>query len=188
MRYVIETKRLSLRELTLDDADKLALVLGNPESMRFYPMPFDRDDVIRWISWNIGNYRTYGFGLWAVILKEKNELIGDCGITMQDIEGKATPEIGYHIRKEFCRNGYASEAAKACMDFAFERLGLESVVSYMKNDNLPSRGVAEKIGMKFVKNFEKHIRGETVTEALYLKESDQVTDPSSDFKSSRPME
>ena len=60
-----------------------------------------------------------GFGLWAVILKEGNEFIGDCGITMQEVEGQSLPEIGYHIIKEYCRRGYASEAANACIDFAF---------------------------------------------------------------------
>ena len=75
MNYIIETERLKLRELTLDDTDKLALVLSDPQSMRFYPHPFSREEVEHWIKWNIDNYKKYGFGLWAVIEKESDEFI-----------------------------------------------------------------------------------------------------------------
>ena len=113
MNYIIETERLKLRELTLDDTDKLALVLSDPQSMRFYPHPFSREEVENWIKWNIDNYKKYGFGLWAVIEKESNEFIGDCGITMQ--QGK----------------GYATEVARACSDYAKSR-GVKQIISYMK--------------------------------------------------------
>ena len=113
MNYIIETERLKLRELTLDDTDKLALVLSDPQSMRFYPHPFSREEVENWIKWNIDNYKKYGFGLWAVIEKESNEFIGDCGITMQ--QGK----------------GYATEVACACSDYAKSR-GVKQIISYMK--------------------------------------------------------
>lgn len=85
MNIILETERLFLRELTCDDKDKLSLVLKNPESMRYYPKPFTDEDVENWIKWNQDNYKQYGFGLWAVILKQENEFIGDCGITMQEI-------------------------------------------------------------------------------------------------------
>ena len=83
MNFIIETERLKLRELTLDDTDKLALVLSDSQSMKFYPHPFSREEVEHWIKWNIENYKKYGFGLWAVIEKEFGKFIGDCGITMQ---------------------------------------------------------------------------------------------------------
>jgi len=167
MEARIETDRLFLRELEIADSGPLSLVLSDPESMRYYPVPFSPEKVDRWIAWNIENYRTFGFGLWAVVLKDSGEMIGDCGITMQDIEGSRIPELGYHIRKTYCGKGYASEAARACMAYAFSVLGLESIVSYMKADNLPSRRVAEKNGMSFVRNFRKEISGVRVDEALY---------------------
>lgn len=170
--FIIETERLFLREFKIQDASKLALVLSNPESMKYYPHPFSKKEVDNWINWNLDNYKKYGFGLWAVILKASGELIGDCGITMQKVEDETFPEIGYHIRKEFCHNGYASEAAKACMAFAFEQKGFSKMFSYMKSDNVPSRGVAEKIGMKFIKTFQKNVFGKLVDdEVLYMAEN-----------------
>ncbi|MBQ6029235.1 MAG: GNAT family N-acetyltransferase, partial [Treponema sp.] len=79
---LFETERLFFREMTLEDTDTLALVMSDPESMKFYPHPFSREEVENWIKWNIDNYRKYGFGRWAVCLKESGEMIGDCGITM----------------------------------------------------------------------------------------------------------
>ena len=194
MNYIIETERLKLRELTLVDTDKLALVLSDPQSMRFYPYPFSREEVEHWIKWNIENYKKYGFGLWAVIEKESGEFIGDCGITMQQVEDdlgftKQNPkngrvkalseacldrpylfhEIGYHLRKEYRGKGYATEAARACSDFAKNR-GVKQIISYMKSDNLPSRHVAERNGMTFVKSFTKNVMGKVVEdEVLYMK-------------------
>ena len=170
MDSVIETARLLLRELTLDDRGKLALVLSDPVSMRYYPAPFSGEKVRQWILWNIENYRSRGFGLWAVILKDENELIGDCGITLQDIEGKLLPEIGYHIRREYRGKGFATEAARACIDFAFGKAGYRAVYSYMKEDNVPSRRVAEKSGMTFVRCFKKEIGGQDIAEVLYTIE------------------
>ncbi len=68
--------------------------------MEHYPKPFDADKVRSWIQWNIENYKTFGFGLWAVVMKESGQIIGDCGITMQNIHGKIKSEIGYHINKK----------------------------------------------------------------------------------------
>lgn len=176
MNAVLETSRLFLRELTLGDAEKLSLVLSDPISMRYYPEAFSSGKVRQWILWNVDNYRSHGFGLWAVILKEENELIGDCGITLQNIEGNLLPEIGYHIRNGYCGKGFATEAAKACIDFAFGTAGFDAVYSYMKEDNIPSRRVAEKSGMAFVRCFQKNIDGHTVREALYTKEKQRGYD------------
>ncbi|MBP5403196.1 MAG: GNAT family N-acetyltransferase [Treponema sp.] len=170
MEFVIETERLKLRQLTLDDTVKLALVLSDSDSMKFYPHPFTREEVENWIKWNIENYEKYGFGLWAVIEKESGEFIGDCGITMQQVEDDLFHEIGYHLRKEYRGKGYATEAAKACSEFAKSK-GVKQIISYMKSDNLPSRHVAERNGMKFVKAFTKFVMGKVVEdEVLYMKE------------------
>ena len=103
-------------------------------------------------------------------LKESGEMIGDCGITMQQVENDLFPEIGYHLRKEFRGKGYATEVAKACAEFAKGR-GMKKIISYMKSDNLPSRHVAERNGMKFVKAFTKTVMGKVVEdEVLYMKD------------------
>lgn len=148
-----ETDRLILRELTMDDLRDLHAILSDPDLMRHYPQPFDWEKSKSWIAWNLENYATYGFGLWAVILKADNRLIGDCGITMQKVNGSMEPEIGYHIHKTHLNKGYATEAAKACREYAFEVLRFERVFSYMNHTNTPSRRVAEKNGMKFITQY-----------------------------------
>ena len=91
---IIETERLILRELTESDYDALYAVLADSDIMEHYPYTFDEARVRGWIKRNIERYRTDGFGLWAVVLKESGEMIGDCGITMQSIKGEMLPEIG----------------------------------------------------------------------------------------------
>ena len=170
MTCIIETERLWLREMMVDDAEKLSLVLSDPHLMKFYPHPFSRGEVEAWIERNIERYRKLGFGLWGVIEKESGEFIGDCGITMQSVDGETFPEIGYHLRKEWQGKGLATEAAKACKEFARQK-GFAKIISYMKSDNIPSRRVAERNGMKFVKSFTKEVFGKTVVdEVLYMAE------------------
>ncbi|WP_028972886.1 GNAT family N-acetyltransferase [Spirochaeta cellobiosiphila] len=169
MKRIIETKRLYLRELIKSDKEELSKILTDPESMKFYPTTFNDKKVEDWIKWNIDNYKKYRHGLWAVILKEGNIFLGDCGITIQDIEGEPLPELGYHIKKEYCNKGFATEAAIACMEYAFKIFDYPVVYTYTKYDNKPSLRVAEKNGMKFVRYFDKEVMGENVREVLYCK-------------------
>lgn len=149
----LETDRLILRELTMDDFACLYEILSDEETMKHYPKPFDEKKVKDWIRWNISNYETFGFGLWAVVLKENNQMIGDCGITMQIIDGEIKPEIGYHINKKYQRRGYATEAAKICRDYIFKNTPFNIIYSYMKYTNVGSYSVALNNGMKMVKEY-----------------------------------
>ncbi len=106
--------------------------------MQHYPYTFDEARVRGWIDKNIERYKIFGFGLWAVCLKETGEMIGDCGLTMQIINGSIKPEIGYHIRKDRQRNGYAKEAAIAVRDWTFQNTPFNMIYSYMKYTNIPS--------------------------------------------------
>lgn len=168
----IETKRLILRPLTMDDLDALQEILGDPVSMAHYPSAFPLEKTRRWILWNIENYETYGFGLWAVTLKGKGLFIGDTGITMQQIGCEKLPEIGYHIHRAYTGLGYATEAAMACRDYAFEVLKLPAVYSYMKYTNVASARVAEKNGMRLISELPDAKNGVTkvycITMAQYL--------------------
>ena len=143
----IETERLFLRELNAHDYDALYSVLADSNIMQHYPYTFDEKRVKNWIEKNIERYRVFGFGLWAVCLKETGEMIGDCGLTMQNINGTICPEIGYHIRGDCQRKGYAKEAAGAVRDWAFENTTFNVLYSYTKADNFPSRATAMSIGM-----------------------------------------
>lgn len=150
----LETRRLLLRELTPKDFDALYAVLADSDIMQHYPYSFDAQRVMNWIKRNQERYKKDGFGLWAVVLKETGELIGDCGLTMQNIHGQMLPEIGYHIRKDQQRKGYASEAAAACIRWTFENYDFPKVYSYMKYTNEASQRTAMKNGMTLVGEYD----------------------------------
>lgn len=149
----LQTDRLILREYTMDDFDALYEIMSDPETMQHYPAPFDEARTRRWIEWNLENYEKYGWGLWAVVLKETGEFIGDCGITLQDIDGQLLPEIGYHIHKKYWRRGFAKEAARAVRDWVFENTNYDTIYSYMKYTNVASYSTALANGMKKVKEY-----------------------------------
>ncbi|MGH2755101.1 MAG: GNAT family N-acetyltransferase, partial [Actinomycetota bacterium] len=125
---IAETERLVLREQTMDDLDPLTEILGDPVTMSFYPRAFNRDQVRTWIERSMKLYESRGFGLWAMILKETGEFVGQCGLTVQDVEGVPLVEIGWHVDRIHWRRGYASEAAAAARDRGFD-LGLVKLVS-----------------------------------------------------------
>jgi len=144
---ILETSRLILRQFRRDDVDALALVISDPETMHYYPAPFDRAGVEQWIERNMRRYAECGFGLWAMVLRSSGELIGDCGLTVQNVDGVDEIEIGYHVRRDLWGRGLATEAARACRDFGFVRLPVKRLVSLIRPENLPSRRVAEKNDM-----------------------------------------
>jgi [ribosomal protein S5]-alanine N-acetyltransferase len=144
---ILETPRLILREFSPTDVDALARVLSDPETMRFYPAPFDRKGVEGWIARNQRRYAEDGHGLWAMVLKTNGELIGDCGLTLQEVDGARELEIGYHVRRDLWMQGFTTEAARACCDYGFADLSAERLISLIRPENLSSRRVAEKNGM-----------------------------------------
>ena len=148
---ILGTERLLLREFTLQDADALAAVLGDPVAMQYYPAAFDRKGVEEWIERNLERYQRVGYGLWAMVLKDSGELIGDCGCFLRDVDGRDDIEIGYHVRRDLWGNGYATEAAQACMQYAFTQLGVDRVISLIRPENMQSIRVAEKNGLTCAK-------------------------------------
>ena len=171
---MIETNRLILRKMTYDDFDALYEIFSDAETMAHYPAPFDRDKVMNWIKWNIDNYEKYGFGLWAVVLKETGKVIGDCGLTMQNIDNEILPEIGYHIHKNYQRNGYGSESARAVRDWAFENTAYDCIYSYMKYTNTASYSTAIANGMKKVKEYPDEKNGISYAYAITRQEWESI--------------
>jgi RimJ/RimL family protein N-acetyltransferase len=169
---VIETERLCLREMTENDFDALHKVLADANIMQHYPHTFDEAAVRNWIQRNIERYRTFGFGLWAVCLKETGEMIGDCGLTMQLINGQIKPEIGYHIRADKQRKGYAKEAAIAVRDWAFNNTPFNVVYSYMKYTNEASIKTAMSYGCKQVDELFDAING--ITKVFAISRDDWI--------------
>ena len=152
---VLETHRLVLREFQHEDLDALAAILCDRETMRYYPMSFDRAEVADWIQRNRTRCANDGHGLWAMILKSTRELIGDCGLVRQSVDAVDEIEIGYHVRRDLWNQGYASEAARACRDYGFASLKVDRLISLIRPENLASRRVAEKNGMTIWKEVTK---------------------------------
>ena len=143
MRVILETKRLLLRECEESDFEALKKIVPGGED----------EYTKKWLDWCLSSYQKDGFGLWAVIYKENGDFIGNCGISMQPIDGEWRKEIGYHIRKDYHRQGIATEVAKAIRDYFFSNYPDDEIYSYMDVDNIPSSKVAINNGMKYIKNF-----------------------------------
>jgi RimJ/RimL family protein N-acetyltransferase len=145
---VLTTQRLVLREMTGADLDDIAALFGDEEVMRYYPKPMTREEAHAWVAWNQRLYRSLGFGLWAMVLRDTGEFAGDCGLTPQYVDGIKEIEVGYHVRTCFQGNGYATEAATAARDFARDAIFLTRLIAIINPANVPSQRVAEKIGLR----------------------------------------
>lgn len=146
--WIIETERLGLREMRDDDILDLAEMLKNPSVMYAYEHDFSDDDVKIWLDRQKKRYEHYGFGLWAVIAKDSDRMIGQSGLTMQLYRETEVLEVGNLFKEKFWHHGYAREAVRGCLKYAFDVLGYEKVHSIIKFDNIPSIRVAESVGMR----------------------------------------
>lgn len=153
MAYVITTPRLRLRHLVSGDLDVLAVLLGDPEVMRYYPSVLDRDGAAAWLDRQLQRYGRDGYGLWLVEERASGRAIGQVGLLRQTLEGDAEPsvEVGYLLHRAAWGHGYATEAARASRDWAFTHLGVSRVISLIRPENVPSRRVAERNGFAVVR-------------------------------------
>ena len=154
MKKILETERLILREYTMADFEDLLAILSDPITMQHYIRPYDEAGTNRWLTWSLENYEKYGFGWWALVRKDTGEFIGDCGVTMQNIDGQLLPELGYHIGKDHWRQGFGSEAAKAVRDWIFTNTDMETLYSYMTAGNVASYSTAAAAGLQRIKSYE----------------------------------
>lgn len=141
----LETPRLTLRELNLNDAPALHAVLGDAETMRWYSRALTLEEVSVWITRQMDRYPS-GTGLLGMVLREAGTLIGDCGPVWQAVDGPLELEIGYHVHRHWQNRGLATEAARAVRDYAFANIDCNHAISLIRPENLPSRRVAEKNG------------------------------------------
>lgn len=156
---IIETERLYFRELEQSDLNSLCRILQDEKTMYAYEGAFSDTEVQEWLDRQIDRYKKWGFGLWAVILKETEGMIGQCGLTMQPWKDKDILEIGYLFERAYWHKGYASEAAAACKKYAFEVLKTDEVCSIIRDTNTASQMVAIRNGMKASDTYIKHYRG-----------------------------
>ena len=165
---ILETERLYMREMTQEDFQSLCKIMQDEEAMYAYEGAFSDVEVQEWLDRQISRYRKWGFGLWAVILKGTDEMIGQCGLTMQPWKDKEVLEVGYLFRRIYWHNGYAVEAAKACKRYAFETLNAKEVWSIIRDTNTASRNVAVRNGMTIADSWMKHYRGVDMPHYRYV--------------------
>lgn len=156
---ILQTKRLYLREINQGDFAALCEILQDKTVMYAYEHAFDDAEVQEWLDKQLQRYKTDGFGLWAVILKKNEKMIGQCGLTMQDCNGKQVVEVGYLFQKTYWHKGYATEAAVACKQYAFDTLNADEVFSIIRENNAASIAVARRNGMTETDRLTKHYYG-----------------------------
>ena len=156
MKKIIETNRLYLRELTVADAENFYLLNADEDVIKYTgDKAFDSINEAKSFLENYNPYQEYGYGRWAVIAKSNEEFLGWCGL-------KYSPEIdevdiGFRFFKKHWNKGFATESAKACIDYGFEKLNLQTIVGRAMEANVASIKVLEKLGMTFVGKFEFHL-------------------------------
>ncbi|MGI5236848.1 GNAT family N-acetyltransferase [Dactylosporangium sp. CA-139066] len=164
MSPVLTTARLELREMDEGDLDDLARLLGDPDVMRYYPRPRTRTETLEWIEKNRRRYRDDGFGLWTVRRRADGGFVGDCGLTIQRVDGVDEVELGYHVEPAQQGQGLATEAALACRDLARDRFGARRVIAIIHPGNVASQRVARKAGLTLEKR--THGYGDGTQEVL----------------------
>jgi RimJ/RimL family protein N-acetyltransferase len=145
----LQTMRLHLRQWRLSDQTPLAALNADPRVMEYYPKPLTRQESDAFASRIQAHFEQFGFGLWAVEIPDVAPFAGFVGLAVPSFEAPFTPcvEIGWRLAAEHWGNGYATEAARTVLAFAFEALELGEVVSFTTANNGRSRRVMERIGM-----------------------------------------
>ena len=170
MKIILETPRLVLREMTPSDLSAICRVLQDKETMYASEHAFSDEEAQAWLNNQLRRYREDGFGLWAAVSKESGEIIGQCGITMQDVNGKRVPEVGYLFERAHWHKGYATEAAVACKEYAFHVLGLDTVYTIIRDTNFASQNVAKRNGMTVCGRVVKHYYGIDMPHLVFCAE------------------
>jgi RimJ/RimL family protein N-acetyltransferase len=154
--YILSTPRLGLRKWIDSDLEPFVRMNEDPEVMRYFPRPMTAEESKVFISRIEKFFHEHGYGLFALEVKATGEFIGYTGFAEPRFEAWFTPctEIGWRLKREAWRHGYATEAARACLDYGFQTLGLDRVYSFTALSNTPSERVMQKIGMRRVGEFD----------------------------------
>lgn len=175
-QVILETPRLLLREMDISDMDSLRMILQDEKVMYAYSGAFDERETAMWMQKQLQRYKDFGFGLWAVVLKESGEMIGQCGITMQEYNDMMVPEVGYLLAYKHWHKGYAIEAATACRDYGFSTLHFDAIYSIIRDNNIASQKVAIRNGMIPIDSVVKYYRGEEMPHKVYRINASRFSD------------
>ena len=163
----METNRIYLREMNDADFDDLCEMLCDARVMKAYEHAFFKAEASDWLKRQMQRYKEDGVGLWAMIRKSDQAFLGQCGITVQKLLHRRVYEIGYLLKYEYWHQGYASEAAIACREYAFHTLMLDAVYSIIRDTNYASQKVALANNMKPTVTFVKHYYGMDMPHIAY---------------------
>ena len=167
---ILETSRLYLRKIQKNDDILISEILQDIDVMYAWEHAFSNDEVADWINENRMRYERDGYGYWAVIHKMSERLIGVCGLLKEQADYENYVGLGYIFNKDYWGRGYALESASACVDYAFHTLKVKELTAQIRPNNLPSRKVAEKLGMEVKKEFIKRYRGKEMLHLIYFLE------------------
>lgn len=170
----LETQRLVLRKMTQADYRDLCAILQDEQVMYAYEGAFSDEEVQNWLDRQLARYQEDGIGLYAVVLKETGAMIGQCGLTYQDTPEGRVLEVGYLFQQVYWHHGYATEAARACKEYAFRTLGADRVCSIIRDTNTASQNVAKRNGMTVTGTFVKHYRGVDMPHYVFSVKRDDV--------------
>ncbi len=167
----IETPRLRLRQFTIDDLDDLHHIYSHPDLSKYMPneKPLSLEETRAAIKSLTDNWEENHFGVWAVIYKEQEKLIGHCGLKF--LENTPEVQIGYLLLKSYWTRGLGTEAASAALKYGFEVVNLQKIVAVAKPENIASRRVLEKVGMKYEKDayyYENNVVYYSISRETYL--------------------
>jgi ribosomal-protein-alanine N-acetyltransferase len=150
----IETDRLTLRPMVVSDIDAMLTIFTDPPVMAAFGLTsFSRQQMEEWVQRNLDHQEKFSYGLFSVILKSSGKLIGDCGLEQMEVADEQVAELGYDFHSDYWHHGYATEAATAVRDFAFNELNLTRLVSIIRVGNYPSKRVAERVGESLLSEF-----------------------------------
>jgi RimJ/RimL family protein N-acetyltransferase len=144
---VFETERLTVRKFMQDDLPMLFGMMGKEEVMYAWEHGFSKNETRKWLNRQLTRYRKDGYGYYAVLLKGTDTLIGQAGLLKIEIDGKEAVELGYIFDNPYWKQGYCTEAVKACIRFASDKLKIKELCATIRTENRDSIRIAEKAGM-----------------------------------------
>lgn len=166
---ILETPRLYLRKIQTDDYKSICSILQDIDVMYAWEHAFSDEEVVQWIDENIRRYDRDGYSYWAVIEKVSDKLIGVTGLISEQADNANYVGVGYIYKKSYWGNGYAFEAASACVDYAFNVLHLNEITAQIRPENKASRKVAERLGFSIKKQFIRHYKNKDMFHLLYSR-------------------
>ena len=169
---VTESERLIFKKITEQDFSELCKMLQNIEVMYAWEHAFNEEEVFDWMKKRMEAYDRVGYDYFLAVDKQTGEVVGQIGLLDEVIENIHYAGLGYILKKEFWNKGYATEGAKAMLDYAFYILGKDEVITTIRPENTASCKVARRIGMEKAGMFIKVYQGKEMPHLIYRKKKD----------------